>query len=392
MTDSESMEQTAYNLPPPRIREDLTLVDKGTAMGEFLRRYWHPVGTADHATETPRKVMVLGEELILFRDGQGRPGLLYPRCCHRGTTLYYGRVEEDGIRCCYHGWKFAPDGRCLDQPMEVDGGRNRDKVRQPFYPVEERYGLIFAYLGPPEKKPLLPRFELLEGLDDGEFIEADDTSVGSGGPVEVPCNWMQHYENIMDPFHVPVLHGWFSGGQFVPEMAVLPDVEFLPFEMGMRSVSIRQLDDGRTLRRITEALLPTVRVVPSPRLDPPGRCSTLGWILPMTSTSFRIYTAGRVRESGEIRRSRSKQGGKLWEELTDAEHQRYPGDYEAQVGQGEITYHSEEHFGETDKGIGMLRRFVAQQVRHVADGGDPVGVAFEPGQEVIRSEAGNFFI
>ncbi len=82
----------------------------------------------------------------------------------------------------------------------------------------------------------------------------------------------------------------------------------------------------------------------------------------------------------------------MWEELTDAEHQRFPGDYEAQVGQGAITYHSEEHFGETDRGIGILRRLVAQQVRHVANGGDPAGVAFEPGEELIRSEAGNFFI
>lgn len=392
MTGREMIEQTAYNLPAPRFREDLTLVEKGTPMGEYLRRFWHPVGIAAHATETPRPVTILGEELILFRDGNGRAGLLYPRCCHRGTSLYYGRVEEDGIRCCYHGWKFAADGRCLDQPMEPGGGRNRDGIRQPHYPVEERYGLIFAYLGPPEKKPLLPRFELLENLAEDEFIEADDTSVGSGGPVIVPCNWMQHYENIMDPFHVPVLHGWFSGGQFVPEMGVRPEVAFEPFELGMRTISIRKLDDGQTLRRITEALLPTVRVVPSPRLDPPGRCSMLGWVLPITSTSFRIYTAGRVRSEGEIRRMRSKQNGKLWEELTEAEHQRFPGDYEAQVGQGPITYHSEEHFGETDKGIGMLRRLVSKQVRIVADGGDPLGVAYKPGAELIRSEAGNFFV
>ncbi len=391
MTKSETMEQTAYNLPTPRVREDLTLVEKGTAMGEYLRRFWHPVGIAEHATETPRKVMVLGEELILFRDGQGRAGLLYPRCCHRGTTLYYGRVEDDGIRCCYHGWKFAADGRCLDQPMEPDGGRNKDKVRQPFYPVEERYGLIFAYLGPPEKKPLLPRIELLENLAEGEFLEADDTSLGSGGPVIVPCNWMQSFENVMDPYHVLVLHGSFSGTQFVPEMEVMPKIEFMPYELGVRSVSMRKLDDGRRFRRVTEALLPTVRVVASPKLDPPGPCSLFGWTLPMTSTSFRIYTVGRVRTKGEIRRMRSKQGGKLWEELTEAEHQRFPGDYEAQVGQGAITYHSEEHFGETDRGIGMLRRMVAQQVRHVADGGDPLGVAYEPGTELIRSEAGNFF-
>ena len=94
----------------------------------------------------------LGEDLIQFPDRLGRVGLLHARCCHRGTTLYYGKVEEDGIRCCYHGWKFDTEGRCLEQPCEPDGGQFRDKVRQPWYPVAERYGLIFAYMGPSEKK------------------------------------------------------------------------------------------------------------------------------------------------------------------------------------------------------------------------------------------------
>ena len=127
---------------------------------------------------------VLGEDLVLFRDRHARVGLLHARCCHRGTTLYYGKVEEDGIRCCYHGWKFDTEGHCLEQPCEPEGGQFKDKVRQPWYPVEERYGLIFAYMGPAEKKPVLPRYECLEKMDDGEFVEADDTSIGGGGPAD----------------------------------------------------------------------------------------------------------------------------------------------------------------------------------------------------------------
>ena len=201
---------TGYAMKPSTTRTELTSVGRGTPMGELLRRYWHPVGLVTDATDIPRKLRVLGEDLVLFRDRHGRAGLLHARCCHRGTTLYYGKVEEDGIRCCYHGWKFDTEGHCLEQPCEPEGGLFKDKVRQPWYPLQERYGLIFAYLGPAEKKPVLPRYECLEKMDDGEFVEADDSSIGGGGPAVIPCNWLQHFENVVDPYHVPVLHGSFS--------------------------------------------------------------------------------------------------------------------------------------------------------------------------------------
>ena len=202
---------SAYARKPPTYNAKLTEVGRGTPMGELLRRYWHPVGLAADAGATPRPVKVLGEELILFRDGEGRPGLVYPRCCHRGTTLYYGKIEERGIRCCYHGWLFDVEGHCLEMPCEPNPtGPQCQRVRQPWYPVEERYGLVFAYLGPPEKKPVLPRYECLEVMGPGEFVEADDSSIGSGGIVIAPCNWLQHFENVVDPYHVPILHGTFS--------------------------------------------------------------------------------------------------------------------------------------------------------------------------------------
>jgi phenylpropionate dioxygenase-like ring-hydroxylating dioxygenase large terminal subunit len=150
---------TGFGRPPATHIKSLTEVGPGTPMGNLLRRYWHPVGLGSHATETPREVRVLGEDLILFRDKTGRPGLVQARCAHRGTTLYYGKVEERGIRCCYHGWLFDVEGRCLEQPCEPEGGLFRDRVRQPWYPVREFYGLVFAYMGPPEKKPVLPRYQ-----------------------------------------------------------------------------------------------------------------------------------------------------------------------------------------------------------------------------------------
>ena len=173
---------TAYGRKPRSHRAELTEVGAGTPMGELLRRYWHPVGLVADANDTPRRVRILGEDLILFRDKAGRPGLVDAHCAHRGSSLYYGRVEQRGIRCCYHGWLFDVQGHCLEQPCEPNGGGPaRERVRQPWYPVQESYGLVFAYLGPPDKKPVLPRYDALETLEAGEFIEADDNSIGGGG-------------------------------------------------------------------------------------------------------------------------------------------------------------------------------------------------------------------
>ena len=381
---------TAYDLPPPSHHAELTEVGRFTQMGELLRRYWHPIGLSSHAGDTPRQVRALGEDLILFRDAAGTPGLLHARCCHRGTTLYYGRVEPDGIRCCYHGWKFGPEGHCLDQPMEPEGGRQRHRIRQPWYPVQELYGLIFAYMGPPDKKPVLPRYDCLETMDDGESVEADDTSLGGGGPTIIPCNWLQHYENVVDPFHVPVLHGSFSGAQFTTTMASIPQVRFESTPTSVKVRSTRPADDGKTFYRVTEAALPTLRVVPNPRVAQFARVESIGWTLPIDDTSFRIYVAGRVKQPGDIGRMRSKFADKFWWDLTEAEHRAMPGDYEAQVGQGPITRHSEEHLTSTDEGVAMIRRLLRRQLRALAEGRDPAGISFDPATAPITFEAGNY--
>ena len=381
---------TAYGRPKPTHRAELAEVGAGTPMGELMRRYWHPIGMAADASDTPRKIRVLGEDLILFRDGQGRPGLVYPHCAHRGASLYYGKVDERGIRCCYHGWLFDVQGHCLEQPCEPEGGRARDRRRQPWYPVQEQYGLIWAYMGPPDKKPVLPRYECLEVLDDGEFLEADDSSIGGGGPQIIPCNWLQHYENLVDPFHVVILHSSFSGTQFVKEMAVMPEVHWEVQPLGVRTVSMRTLADGQRLRRISEAGLPTLRVIPSPRLGRFGRVESLGWVLPIDDHSFRIYVVGRVREAGELRRMRTRMNGKLWEEMSEEEHRLSPNDVEAMVGQGVIAKHSEEHLVTSDKGIVMLRRLLQAQLQAVAEGRDPAGVSFDPEAPPVVFTAGNW--
>ncbi len=388
-------EGSAYTRKPSTYNARLTEVGRGTPMGELLRRYWHPVGLSTYADSTPRKVRALGEDLILFRDGKGRAGLVHDRCCHRGTTLYYGKVEERGIRCCYHGWLFDVQGHCLEQPAEPElGARFRGRVRQPWYPVQERYGLIFAYMGPPERLSVLPRWQCLEELAEGEFIDADDTSIGSGGGAIAPCNWMQHYENVADPYHVPILHGSFSGTQFTEVMNKFPkELEFSVTSLGVKIRSVRDLPDGRVMNRITEAVLPTVRAVPNPvhtALDIP--VESLGWVLPIDDTHYRIYTAGRVREKGVFL---PKTGGgglnrRDWALMTEEERRAKPNDWEAQVGQGPITFHSEEHLASSDRGIIMLRRMFEQQLSAVEKGEDPVGVFFDDAAPPISLEAGNW--
>src|SRR5438046_2565285 len=136
----------------------LSHVGPGTPGGDYLRRYWQPVGLSTEVTpgSKPLQVRILGEDLVLFRDNQGRPGLLGLRCSHRLTSLAYGRVEDGGLRCPFHGWVYDVNGHCLEQPAEPEGSTFRDRIRHPSYPCAELGGVVFAYLGPPAKQPLLP--------------------------------------------------------------------------------------------------------------------------------------------------------------------------------------------------------------------------------------------
>lgn len=390
---------TAYGRTPARHDAELTEVGPGTPCGEFMRRYWLPIYLSRNVTGRPVNVRVLGEDLILFRDGRGRPGLLHPRCAHRGTTLYYGKVDDAGIRCCYHGWQFDVEGRCIDQPCEPGNGLHRDNARQPWYPVEERYGLVFAYLGPMEKKPLLPRWDILENLGPGEKIHADASSGfkigGAGGEhsaLEInPCNWLQDYENIMDPFHVPILHVSHSGrgGGFAPTFAIMPKVTFAYTELGVQYSAHRSLDDGAVLDRISVGMFPCVQSVPDGTSLKPGRSNHMIWRVPVDDTHVAHFAALRVPQDYQGRERFGTE--KLWSEMTEEEHQRTPMDYEAQVGQGPITLHSEEHLATSDAGIVMLRRLLREQIRIVQQGGDPMGVVYDPAKVTHQVVAGNFY-
>ena len=384
-------EGTAYGRRSQHPNKLLTEVGPGTPCGELMRRYWQPIAVSKKVGDLPQKVRVLGEDLILFRDGSGRPGLLYPRCMHRGTSLFYGRVEAAGIRCCYHGWLFDVQGRCLEQPCEPEGGRHREAARQPWYPVEERYGLLFAYLGPPEKKPILPRYDNLEVLEDDVVFWTEVGGFGATGdgslPV-LPYSWLHMNDNIMDPFHVHVLHSTISGIQFHAQFALLPKVDFFYADHGVCYSAIRQLDDGQEVDRISSWLMPNIMSVPDIGMKS-GQSSGISWVVPVDDSHY--VQAFVMKVPREQPRLEMRFAGKLWGEMTEAEHQRMPGDYEAQAGQGPISLHSEEHLVTSDRGIMMQRKLLAQQIEVVAKGGDPLGVNFDPDNALVRIRSGNFY-
>ena len=394
---------TAYGRPAGHHNAELAEVARGTPCGELMRRWWQPIGLSSWATELPRAVRALGEDLILFRDQLGRAGLVHPRCAHRGSSLLYGRVDEAGIRCCYHGWAFDVQGHCTDQPCEPNNGTRRDKVRQPWYPVQERYGLVFAYLGPPDKKPLLPHYDALENLEPGEQLFADDHNIGSGRVFDgvVPMNWLQHYENIQDFGHFLWLHHFHSGPQFGSRYGELDKLDFQPWERmtqvawrttprGVLSERTQVIPDGRTLRAVVETVLPGIRGVPNP-FGSPGRIDNLGFVLPVDDTHLRIFNVLRGHTDEFFQRLRASRGERERRAEADPTYtQRFPGDWEAQGSQGPITLHSEEHLVTSDRGVAMLRRQLKTQIDRVAAGADPIGVAYTPEQQLVVLEAGQF--
>jgi nitrite reductase/ring-hydroxylating ferredoxin subunit len=389
---------SAYGRPEQHSDHELTQIGPHTPCGELMRRYWQPVAVSSEVTSRPQYVRILGEDLVIFRDKSGRPGLLYPRCMHRGTTLFYGRVSEEGIACCYHGWLFDVQGRCLRQPCEPDGGRNLDVARQPWYPVEERYGLIFAYMGPPEKKPALPRFDILEDLGPDEEIRPYKGAFGATLDMSMdvaPYSWLHMNDNVMDPFHVYVLHSTFTGVQFAQQFALMPKVDFFTTDEGVCYSAKRTLDDGREYDRISSWIMPNIMSVPNAFDINQVRSSNIAWILPVDDSHFTMATASRLPKNAPGLFSSGdgfRIDGKLWHEMTMEEHQNRPSDYEAQSGQGPISLHSEEHLASSDRGIIMQRRILKSQMKIVAEGGDPIGVSYDPAKTVVKVRSGNFYV
>ena len=376
----------AYGRKPGKPDPILTQVGPGTPGGEMLRRYWQPIALSCEATTLPKQIRRFGEDLILFRTLRGEVGLVTPYCIHRGASLFYGKVDEDGIRCAYHGWKFGCRGKVLDQPYEPDGGRSKHKLRQPWYPVVEQFGAVWAYMGPPEKQPLFPIFSCFDRpLAADESISALYMNEDKGA-TDFPSkfNWFQHFDNGPDHYHIFHLHIGHSGSQFTDKRYAYP-LQSVTFSYSDAQDSVlvttrREVGNGRVWVRVEQISMPNFYALPPFHFND-GPCEDLWFFVPFDDTTYVQMSIG-IRKASETWNLRDFHGigphMKLWNEMTPQEHQLYPSDQEVQGSTwGGLTRHSEENLAATDQGVVKNRLLWKRQVKAVAAGGDPVGVAFK---------------
>src|SRR3954469_10616858 len=381
----------------------LTEVGPGTTGGALLRRYWQPVALAEelHGPRPVRPVRVLGQHLVLFRDEAGRLGLLDRDCPHRGADLAFGRLEDGGLRCPFHGWLFDAAGKCLETPAEPAESRLCDRIRQRAYPVAERGGILWGYLGDGEA----PGFPALD------CFAAPDTHVFAfKGLIE--CNWLQALEVGIDPAHASFLHRFFEdenasngyGKQFravsadsvMPMSQVLreyprPRIEVAPAPHGLRITALRRLSDAHTHVRVTNLVFPQAFAIPLS-----AEMTITQWHVPVDDVScywYAIFTSF----TGPVDKARMREQRLTLYELPDyrpkvGRHNNYGFDAEEQAkrtytGMGEdINVHDQwavesqgrtqdrtrEHLASSDKAIAANRRMLFRAMEAVERGEAPL--------------------
>ena len=203
-----------------------------------MRRFWHPIAMVDELTDVPTPIRVLGEDLVLFRDLAGDIGLLHRHCSHRGTSLEFGRISDHGIRCCYHGWKFAVDGTILETPGEPEHSKRKTSLKHGAYKTKVFSGLVFTYMGPPELTPSFPILDTYLYPKDNRLVPYK---------LHQPSNWLQAHENSPDPIHTAFLHANY-GANFTPVFAALPAIEFFDTPLGVLAMSVRRWGENLYVR------------------------------------------------------------------------------------------------------------------------------------------------
>lgn len=364
--------KSAYGLKIPEPDPELTRVGAGTPCGELMRRYWQPVCLSADLTDLPKTVRILGEDLIAFRDGAGRAGLLFFRCSHRGASLEYGRVEERGLRCCYHGWLFDVEGNVVEMPLEPAKNPYLKQIQHPAYPVREFGGLVFAYMGPLEKIPEFPIYDVWQNAG-GKLTARMGPRVG--GPVN--CNWLQAEENLMDALHTFWLHTLHSAPQF-PSRAygIQPDeLKYEETDMGMRFVLNRKLETGQWWELVWEMIMPlNIHLVytDEPKTE---RVQAVTWCVPVDDEHQLGASIRWIPDSGYNQTSGREQLSPAGRKNVSYEYtQRYPDDKEAVEGQGPIALHGLEHLVSSDKGVMMFRSLLRKAIQSVQRGADPKGI------------------
>ena len=348
-------------------------VGPSTPCGEYLRRFWHPVAMSSQLDSgTPVAIQILGEDLVIFRDLGGQVGLLHRHCAHRRASLEFGRIEERGIRCCYHGWHFDVDGTILETPGEPEDSKIRHEICQGAYPVHEFKGLVFAYMGPPEEMTEFPFLDSM-AIPDHDLLPYS---------IHSPNNWLQETENAIDPFHSVFLHGRISGPQFpgLEHFTELPVVVYRSHAEGILYAHARRTGDLLRLR-FHDYLLPNLaqnggmfQVMDKPKIF--GRTSLTKWVVPLNDTNSRKFGWRHFNDKDEVLRQGSRDDVG-WETVdfygqtahrTHDERQRNPGDWDVWTSQGPMSVHKREYLGSTDKGVVMLRARLRKDIRAVANG------------------------
>lgn len=361
----------------PEENERLTRVGPGTPGGEMLRRYWWPVGFADEIRDKPVAIRHLGEDFVLFRDGTGAIGMLDIACSHRRASLDLGRVEARGLRCCYHGWLYATDGRCLEMPAEPPDSTFPAKVCQRAARVIVAADIVFAYLGP-DPIPTFPRYDLLYREDCDRII----------GATEEHCNWVQRAENGVDPYHSMALHA-----AVYPSIALQrADVDWDPTWYGFRIESRYPNGQVNVIHDIfpSSTRYHTARVgrVPHDILHirvPVDDERTLMFFVRSHFKSEGPYTRECAGFKRTVRGEYERVDDGWWGIASNDQ------DRAAQESQGLIHDRTREMLGSSDRGIILWRRNAFASIAAVAEGRDPYGVLRDRSDEIIDLDASKNF-
>jgi 5,5'-dehydrodivanillate O-demethylase len=352
----------------------LTEVGAGTPMGELLRRYWMPIAAVAELDDKPTKpVRLMGEDLVLYKDLSGSYGLVDRHCPHRRADLSYGWVEECGLRCHYHGWLWDHTGRCLQQPFEETAhpdARFKDRVRIKNYAVEAKAGLLWAYLGPPPA-PLVPTWEPFTWANG--FVQIVFS--------EVPCNWFQCQENSIDPVHFEWLHSNWS------RALSRADGGWSPTHL---RVGFEEFEYGFTYRRILEGQSEQDELWTVGRCCLWPNCLFTGghfeWRVPIDDGNMLSVGWFFDRVPNEMEPYRQDRIPYWYSPIKDPLTDRWitshimNQDFVAWVGQGTVADRTQEHLGESDRGVIMMRRRILEDAESVMRGGEPKGVIRDPEQ------------
>ncbi|MEM7170538.1 MAG: aromatic ring-hydroxylating dioxygenase subunit alpha [Pseudomonadota bacterium] len=377
-------------------QSDITLTRVGpeTPCGEYLRRFWHPVGLTAELGERPKLIRVLCEDLILFRDKKDRIGLVHRRCPHRRASMEFGKCEDRGIRCCYHGWLFDIDGQVLEvpgQPKTVEAQIQKN-VTLGAYPVKEFKGLIFAYLGPPDLKPPFPHYDTFD-LPNQEMV-----------PYKAPfhCNWLQVLDAIVDPIHTAFLHSSISREQFSEGFGMVGEYKFYQRRTTFLGTATRRVGDNVWVRT-NELVLPNFTqagaafAADGTKSIYYGRTSFVRWVVPIDDVETMCFAWAVFGERADPPEYNTPDGPELIEqgELFDRtydEKQAFPADAEATEGMGPITEHEKENLVPSDRGIVSYRRQLRAIIKDMEKGKEPEHVTDSWGDDPIPTFGGDSVI